>query len=96
MIIFDPSRNYDFYQSFANNQNSKIVLIFETHLQADYISGSKQIANTTGAEIMAHAGDFKDASFQYRQVKDGESYSMGDNGPEIRVLHSPGHTLGST
>ena len=96
MIIFDPSRNYDFYQSFADNQNSKIVLIFETHLQADYISGSKQISNTTGAEIMAHAGDFKDASFQYRQVKDGESYSMGDYGPEIRVLHSPGHTLGST
>ena len=62
MVIFDPSRNYDFYQSFANSQNVKIVRTFETHLQADYISGSKQIANATGAEIMAHVGDFSNAS----------------------------------
>ena len=96
MVIFDPSRNYDFYESFANTHNAKIVQTFETHLQADYISGSKQIANATGAEIMAHVGDFSEASFQYSEVQDGESYSMGNNGPEIKVMHSPGHTPGST
>jgi glyoxylase-like metal-dependent hydrolase (beta-lactamase superfamily II) len=74
----------------------KIVRSFETHLQADYISGSKQIANETGAEIMAHVGDFNDASFNYSQINDGETYGMGKNGPEIKVLHSPGHTPGST
>ncbi|HIB58880.1 MAG TPA: MBL fold metallo-hydrolase, partial [Candidatus Marinimicrobia bacterium] len=58
MVIFDPSRNIEFYQSFANENDAKIVRIFETHLQADYISGSKQISNVTGAEILAHAGDF--------------------------------------
>ena len=96
MVNFDPSRNYDFYHSFADSQNVKIVRTFETHLQADYISGSKKIADVTGAEIMANAGDFKDASFQYSGVKDGESYSVGGDGPEIKVLHSPGHTPGST
>jgi len=96
MVNFDPSRNYDFYQSFADSQNVKIVRTFETHLQADYISGSKKIADVTGAEIMANVGDFKDASFQYSGVKDGESYSVGGDGPEIKVLHSPGHTPGST
>ena len=45
---------------------------------------------------MANVGDFKDASFQYSGVKDGESYSVGGDGPEIKVLHSPGHTPGST
>ena len=96
MVNFDPSRNYDFYHSFAHSQNVKIVRTFETHLQADYISGSKKIADVTGAEIMANVGDFKDASFQYSGVKDGESYSVGGDGPEIKVLHSPGHTPGST
>ena len=96
MVNFDPSRNYGFYQSFADSQNVKIVRTFETHLQADYISGSKKIADVTGAEIMANVGDFKDASFQYSGVKDGESYSVGGDGPEIKVLHSPGHTPGST
>ena len=96
MVNFDPSRNYDFYHSFAHSQNVKIVRTFETHLQADYISGSKKIADVTGAEIMANVDDFKDASFQYSGVKDGESYSVGGDGPEIKVLHSPGHTPGST
>jgi len=96
MVNFDPSRNYDFYHSFAYSQNVKIVRTFETHLQADYISGSKKIADVTGAEIMANVDDFKDASFQYSGVKDGESYSVGGDGPEIKVLHSPGHTPGST
>ena len=96
MVNFDPSRNYDFYHSFSDSQNVKIVRTFETHLQADYISGSKKIADVTGAEIMANAGDFKDASFQYSGVNDGESYSVGGDGPEIKVLHSPGHTPGST
>jgi|TARA_B110000495_G_scaffold202349_1_gene222231 glyoxylase-like metal-dependent hydrolase (beta-lactamase superfamily II) len=96
MAIFDPSRNYNFYQSFANSHNAKIVRTFETHLQADYISGSKQISIATGAEIMAHVGDFSEASFQYSEVQDGESYSTGNNGPEIKVMHSPGHTPGST
>ena len=96
MANFDPSRNYDFYHSFAYSQNVKIVRTFETHLQADYISGSKKIADVTGAEIMANVDDFKDASFQYSGVKDGESYSVGGDGPEIKVLHSPGHTPGST
>ncbi|MDP7071457.1 MAG: MBL fold metallo-hydrolase [Candidatus Marinimicrobia bacterium] len=96
MIIFDPSRNFEFYETFASSQNAKIVKTFETHLQADYISGSKQIANETGADIFAHEGDFKDATFKYSTINDGEIYTIGENGPEIKVLHSPGHTPGST
>ncbi len=96
MVIFDPSRNIEFYQSFANENDAKIVRIFETHLQADYISGSKQISNVTGAEILAHAGDFSEASFRFNQVNEGDTYTIGSNGPEIRVIHTPGHTPGST
>lgn len=96
MVVFDPSRNFEFYESVAISQNAKIVKTFETHLQADYISGSKQIANKTGADIFAHEADFKDATFIYSTINDGEIFTIGENGPEIKVLHSPGHTPGST
>ncbi len=96
MIIFDPSRNYEFYQSFANNHQAKIVRTFETHLQADYISGSQKIANATGADILAHDGDFGEALFKYTRVTDGDTIKMGINGPGIKIIHTPGHTPGST
>lgn len=96
MAVFDPSINIEFYTSFAASKGAKIVRIFETHLQADYLSGSKRISDQTGSEIFAHKGDFKYALFEYKCINDNDVYHIGENGPEIRVFHSPGHTPGST
>jgi glyoxylase-like metal-dependent hydrolase (beta-lactamase superfamily II) len=96
MVLFDPSRNTDFYQNFAENNGARITKSFETHLQADYISGSKQIAADSGANIFGHVDDFKDAAFEYQQVIDEQIYSFSKGGPEIKALHMPGHTPGST
>jgi len=96
MALFDPSRNIGFYQSFAEKNGARIVKSFETHLQADYISGSKQIAAVSGAQIMGHKNDFKDATFNYQKLDDDRVYSFSKGGPEIRALHMPGHTPGST
>ena len=43
MVLFDPSRNVEFYQRFAENNGARIVKSCETHLQADYISGSPML-----------------------------------------------------
>lgn len=40
MMLFDPSRNVEFLQQFAAEHGARIVKSFETHKQADYISGS--------------------------------------------------------
>ena len=96
MVLFDPSRNAGFYQSFAENNGARIVKSFETHLQADYISGSKQIAAESGAHILGHENDFKDAAFKYQKIVDEQVYSFSTGGPEIKALHMPGHTPGST
>jgi glyoxylase-like metal-dependent hydrolase (beta-lactamase superfamily II) len=96
MVLFDPSRNAAFYQSFAENNAARIVKSFETHLQADYISGSKQIAAESGAHILGHENDFKGAAFKYQKIVDEQVYSFSAGGPEIKVLHMPGHTPGST
>jgi glyoxylase-like metal-dependent hydrolase (beta-lactamase superfamily II) len=96
MVLFDPSRNVDFYQSFAEKNAATITRTFETHLQADYISGSKQIAADSGAYILGHETDFKDAAFKYQKIADDQVYAFSKGGPEIKALHMPGHTPGST
>jgi glyoxylase-like metal-dependent hydrolase (beta-lactamase superfamily II) len=96
MAVFDPSRNAQFYQEFADEHGARIVKTFETHLQADYISGSQQIATDTGAQIVGHANDFKDATFDYKNLADQEIFKFSNGGPEIEAIHMPGHTPGST
>lgn len=96
MAVFDPSRNVQFYQNFANEHGARIVKTFESHLQADYISGSQQISSDTGARIIGHENDFKDATFEYQSPKDLEAFNFSKGGPEIQAIHMPGHTPGST
>ena len=96
MAVFDPSRNSQFYHDFAKKHGAEITMTFETHLQADYISGSKQISSKTGALIIGHNDDFKDATFDYENVSDQNIYKFSKGGPAIKALHTPGHTPGST
>jgi glyoxylase-like metal-dependent hydrolase (beta-lactamase superfamily II) len=96
MILFDPSRNVHFYLDFAKRNGARIIRSFETHLQADFISGSKQIAADSGAQILGHENDFKDATFNYQKIIDHQVYAFSKDGPQIKALHMPGHTPGST
>jgi glyoxylase-like metal-dependent hydrolase (beta-lactamase superfamily II) len=96
MMLFDPSRNIDFYLDFAKSQGCKIIKTFETHLQADYIAGSRMIAEETGAEFWANQGDFKDAKTNHKPLTDGETHHFSKGGPDVTVMFTPGHTPGST
>jgi glyoxylase-like metal-dependent hydrolase (beta-lactamase superfamily II) len=96
MAVFDPSRNVQFYQDFANAHGARIVKTFETHLQADYISGSQQLFLDAGARIVGHENDFKAAAFEYKSLDDQEVFNFSKGGPEIQAIHMPGHTPGST
>ncbi len=96
LILFDPSRNIDFYLNFAAQKGLTISKTVETHLQADYISGSRMIAEKSGAVFYANAEDFGGAKIDYEQLKDGDQIGFGPGGPAVQVLFSPGHTPGST
>lgn len=96
MILFDPSRNIDFYRGFAEEKGCQIAKTVETHLQADYIAGSRMIAEQTGAAFYANTNDFGGAKLDYISLKDGDEIGFSDGGPSVLVLFSPGHTPGST
>lgn len=93
--VFDPSANIQYYQDFAKERGAKIVKTFETHRQADYIAGSILLEKEIGAEVMVMSPDFMGADFPYTTLEDGQTISLS-GGPEIKVIHTPGHTLGST
>jgi glyoxylase-like metal-dependent hydrolase (beta-lactamase superfamily II)/rhodanese-related sulfurtransferase len=96
MMVFDPAKNIEAYQRFAHERECAVTKTFETHRQADYISGSPMLSRATGAEIMAPEPDFKGAAFRYTPVRDGENYTFTSGGPEVKAIHTPGHTPGST
>ena len=97
MFIFDPSRATDFLVEFAASRGAKITHTFETHLQADYISGSPTLVEKTGATFVAHEGDYGTSLYDYHALTDGEVFEFAKaGGPEVLCTHSPGHTPGST
>jgi len=96
MMLFDPAKNISAYRKFAEDRGCAIVHTFETHRQADYISGSQPLSRATGAQIIAPEPDFYEARFPYTPVTDGDVHTFADGGPEVKVLHTPGHTPGST
>ncbi len=96
MMLFDPSRNVDFYLGFAEEKNCKIIKTFETHLQADYIAGSRMISEKTGAAFLGNEQDFKGSKNNYTALNDGVIYTFSSGGPEVKVMFTPGHTPGST
>ena len=86
--VVDPQRDVDQYVAEAEAQSLKIKYVVETHLHADFVSGHRELAARTGAEIVigARAG----ARFPHRAVKDGDELRVGN--VVIRVLETPGHT----
>ncbi|MCK5695449.1 MAG: MBL fold metallo-hydrolase [Desulfobacula sp.] len=94
-FVCDPARTSEFYLDFAKDHHLELTKIFETHLQADYISGNRGIANAVKADIVAHEDDFSMAVFDYTTVKDGDVISCSNDGVLVKAIHTPGHTPGS-
>lgn len=96
MMVFDPSRSHDYYIQFAEEKQCKIIGTVETHLQADYIAGSRVISEQTGALFYANEGDFAGAKLDYISLQDGQEIGFANGGPSVKVQFAPGHTPGST
>src|SRR5258705_5867802 len=86
--VVDPQRDVDQYVAEAEAQNLKIKYIIETHLHADFISGHRELAARTGAQIVF--GKAARATIDHLPVKDGDELSVG--GVKLSIIETPGHT----
>src|SRR4029079_879873 len=86
--VVDPQRDVDQYIAEAAGQGLKIKYVIETHLHADFVSGHRELAARTGAEIVF--GAQADAAFPHRAVSDGDEIKLGK--VVLRIIETPGHT----
>ena len=76
------------YLAAAAEKSMRITHIFETHVQADHLSGARRLSEVTGAPVFYHAA--APVTFRHVSVDDGEAHDLGNVG--IEILHTPGHT----
>ncbi|MGP4079468.1 MBL fold metallo-hydrolase [Pseudalkalibacillus sp. R45] len=94
VAIVDSNRMIDVYQNFADQKGWKIKAVIDTHLHADHISGSPQLAEQNGASYWFPPKDDEGVQFQYEPLENNHPIKVGD--VTIDPLYSPGHTIGST
>ena len=92
VAIIDPSREVDHFIEKASSTNSKIKYIFQTHFHADFVSGHLTLSKLTDAPIVY--GPNADPLYECIISKEGDTFKLGDC--NIKVIHTPGHTLEST
>ncbi len=89
--VVDPQRDIDLYLDAAQQHGLRITHIFETHLHADFVSGHRELARRTGAQI--YVGRRAEALFPHVPLDDGMELRVG--AATVRVLATPGHTIES-
>ena len=91
-VVVDARRDIAEYLELAAHHGMTITAVTETHIHADYLSGSRELAAATGAELYV-SGD-GDADWQYgfdaTRLHDGDTITIGNI--TIRARHTPGHT----
>lgn len=93
-IVIDANRDVDQYIQAATLADLRIVQVTETHIHADYVSGSRELARRTGATLyLSDEGD-RDWKYQFaaegRLLHDGDRLKVGNI--LVDVVHTPGHT----
>jgi len=86
--VVDPQRDVEIYLEEAKKNGLKIAHVIETHLHADFVSGHRELAQRTGAQI--HIGARAGAKFAHVPAKEGDEVRFGRC--VLRFLETPGHT----
>jgi hydroxyacylglutathione hydrolase len=86
-LVVDPVRDVEPYVRFAAEHGLQLAYSLETHLHADFVSGSKELARR-GATILAPRGG--GLAFSHRPLEDDEEVDLG--GLVLRGVGTPGHT----
>jgi hydroxyacylglutathione hydrolase len=95
-VVIDPNRDVEQYLAAAESEKLRITAVTETHIHADYVSGSRELAERSGAQL--YLSDEGDDEWKYA-FADQPNVTLVRDGDEIRVgkvlltvRKTPGHT----
>ncbi len=91
-IIVDPSLPIEFYREFLAKEKLTLKHVIETHIHADHLSRSKQLAENNNATL--HLPEPNKVDFDFVPVNGSTVFLIGDI--IIKAIPTPGHTLEST
>jgi hydroxyacylglutathione hydrolase len=86
--VIDPQRDVEAYLEDAREAGLQIRYVFETHMHADFVSGHRELAERTGAQIVV--GHRAGATFAHIAVHEGDRIDVGSL--RVDILETPGHS----
>lgn len=94
-VVIDPSRNIEGYLNVAKEQGFTIIGTLETHIHADFVSGSHEVAKRTGSIVYHSAEGSENGGYQFQKVEHKglqheDTVSVGNL--TLTAVHTPGHT----
>lgn len=87
-VVVDPQRDVEQYLSEAAANGLQIKYVIETHLHADFVSGHRELAERTSAQVVI--GAQAHATLPHLPATDGTELHVGQL--TLRLLETPGHT----
>jgi glyoxylase-like metal-dependent hydrolase (beta-lactamase superfamily II)/rhodanese-related sulfurtransferase len=87
-MVIDASLDPQIYIDIANAHGWQIKAVSDTHIHADYISRTKELAEATGSTHYFSA--CADVAYQFTELHDGQQVEIGT--ATIQAIHTPGHT----
>lgn len=95
-VVVDPKRDIELYIEAARAERLTITHVTETHIHADFVSGSRELAARTGAALLLSGEGGRDWQYAWASeagvviLSDRSTIMIGDVRLEAR--HTPGHT----
>jgi len=90
-IIIDASLPTEVYKNIVKQNNWQVKAVMETHIHADHLSRSKQLADQLGVSLLLPIPN--KVSFSYEKLEDGQTIKLGRI--VLKIMSTPGHTLES-
>jgi hydroxyacylglutathione hydrolase len=88
LAVVDPHADFvDDYLGAARAVGAPIVAVFETHVQADHVSGLPALVERTGAIAYLPAG--AGVAFEHVALADGDVVELGNT--LVTAIETPGH-----
>lgn len=95
-IVIDPPRNITPILEAARQEGVRITRVSETHIHADFVSGARELAAATNAQLLLSREGGADWQYAYAEADGAELIGDGSRivlgGVRLDVWHTPGHT----